>query len=573
MDINYEDERWAHMANNIPPEIPEDDLYLEIEKQYELNKAQLADNQKSIPVKLSKNMEEINDSMYASSKAIATSKHNKELIRDLQKNRLVGLRILGQEIKYATTLTYQNLLKPVRSLMKQFHQSDIRAYKKDIARATRQYEKVKESIDRKARKRMRRINLFNMRRGYFIYDEKTLPYTEAEQWKMDKYIAKLNVLNNLLQDSESRLAKVISAEEKNKDALDRARETIVSLKEEQRQPYIVPKEANEREVVVSDPKEKEPERVYEQPKEQPKRTPSIDKEFNKSQNAEMKKIEQGVPDTVIKDLKKQYLTNGQYHAALLVSQKFPQLQIEKDPYLKEMDPPKIVMAAYIMDKWEHEEHTLERLSKLSTVQLMEVGSMIDRGYDKSEIWNHINNDEAKEPVKPETPQSKEEPIVEKVVDITYSDDLNVAEVTKVVGDTTPAPEVHSNADNERTGAYDNRTLFDRSFTENMRLAADAAMLMQATRAYEVIKDRVQENRAVDFEVDGDAYRAQKDHSGEFYFTKYDYETSTYTPIDKDTAIVLISQNSKDFLAFVKEEQETNKNKGKDMNFSDSGMDR
>lgn len=558
MDINYEDERWAQFANNIPPEIPEDDLYVEIKNQYEQNRTELKNNQKNIPVKLARNMEEINDAMYASSRSIANSKHNKELIYDLQKTRLVGLRILGQEIKYATALTYQNLLKPVRSLMKRFHQADIQAYKKDISRVTKKYEKVKESIDKKARRRLRRINLFNMRRGYYIYDEKNLPYTEAEQIKMDKYTTKLRGLNGLLQDSEARLTKVISAEEKNKDTLDRVRETIVSLKGEQKQPYILPEETNERETIVSDPKEN----IKEGPKEKEtsknfQRSSSIDKEFNKKQIAEMKELEHDIPNDIKKELKKQFLTNGQYHAALLVSQKFPQLQIEKDPYLKEMDPPKIVMVAYIMDKWGREEHSLENLSKLSTVQLMEAGRMIDKGYDKTEIWEHISTPTT-DTEKTEIMQSKDEPVIEKVVDITYSDDLNVADVTKMVGNTTPAPEVQSNATDERTSAYDNRSLFDRSFTENMRLAADAAMLMQATKAYEVIKDRVQENRAVDFEVEGDAYRAQKDHSGDFYFTKYNYETSTYTPIDKDTAISLISNHSRDFLAFVKEDE---KNKG------------
>lgn len=531
MDINYDDERWAQIANSIPPETPSDDLSMEIEKQYSINQSQLAENQKSIPVKLSKNMDEINESIYASSKAIASSKHSKELIHDLQKNRLIGLRILSQEIKYATSLTYQNLLKPVRSLMKQFHQADIRAYKRDIGRITKQYEKTKEGIDKKARKRLRRINLFNMRRGYFIYDEKTLPYTEAEQWKMDKYISRLKVLDNLLQDSENRLAKVISAEEKHKNSLENVRETIVSLKDEQKQPYIVKEEVKEKETIVSDSQKQSAKSEKQKP------VPSIDKEFNKNQNTEMKKMEQGVPDSVIKDLKKQYLTNGQYHAALLVSQKFPHLQIEKDSYLKEMDPPKIVMAAYILDKSGMEAYNLERLSKLSTVEMVEMGHYIDKGLDKAEAWRYVND-----------------VIIERNTDITQSEDLDVNEAAKEFENAPPAPEMHSNEDNNRSEIYDNTSLFDRSFTENMRIAADAALLMQATRAYELIKNSINENRSVDFDIEGEAYRAQKDHSGSFSFMKYNYDSGEYTPISKDEAIRLISCNSNNFLAFVKSEK-------------------
>lgn len=556
MNENYlfDDARWEQLEEQVNRHIKPVETI--IEEQYQTNNRAIEKKKREgLPSPDATTLKQANAAIYKSAKDL-TGKS--KLTESLRINRAVGLKALSQYIKIAGISAYSKITAPARAILKHMYKSDINACKKEYDRINKKFSSIKETIDKRARRRLRRINLFNMRKGRATYGEDVLPYTPTEQKKLDRYEKRLNEISLYSNSIQLKLQKIIYQEEKETELIDNAKAQL----------GIGPAVQTDKEDINKDKKEHgQLENTYTEQSWKPKNdsqqidSRSAEKERAKNQQKEMKKLENGLDKKVIKTLKSMYLTNGQYHAALVVANKLPEVNIEKRENIKDMDASKIIPLSYICSKYPEQKDMFDALSKLSAKDLLDIGYGVD---DRTLDADKIMKLAAKEPFSSEefdkgetisesqTYERMEGEEPEKVIDITYAADLNSASVTKGAATSISSPVIISNDDEPISDIRDcDPSILYKSFEENLNSAIEKSQIARAEDIYRDFDEGLKSGEYIDFEIEGKAYRVEKDQTGKFKVSEYDFEeTNQYKELDKSQAIQKFAQYSKQIHEYV-----------------------
>ena len=427
----FNEERWEQLVAEVDGHIKPTDTM--IEEQYQSNNRAIEKKKREgMSNQEASTLKQANTAIYESAKDFAGKS---KLSESLRTNRVIGLKALSLQIKIAGVSAYTKIAAPARTILKLMYKSDIKACKKEHDRINQKFNSIKETIDKRARRRLRRINLFNMRKGRTTYGEEVLPYTPSEQKKIDRYENRLNEISLVSNAAQLKLQNILYKEEKETKFIDNAK-TQLGIAEPAK-----PDKSSDRNNI---PEQEQSGKYYtgqgmqKQYDTQQFDSRASEKERAKTQLKEMKALESGLDKKITKALKSMYLTNGQYHAALVVANKLPDVHIEKRETIKDMDASKIIPISYICDKCPEQKDMFDALSKLSAKDLLDIGyGLDDKILDGEKIMKMTQKPHSLEEIdKVETISESqtyermdgEDP--EKVIDVTYAADLNSASVTK-----------------------------------------------------------------------------------------------------------------------------------------------
>ena len=523
---NYDEEkRWMQFSADLSKR----ELTDAIKVQYKENQKALKQASSKMSRDTAINMQYINEIIYDSSRDIQKNPDIKDSLEEsLQRIRFAGLKILGEEIRFAAAVINQKIKAPARSILIKLHNLDAREYQKEYDKLYKMYSKIREKIDISAKKRLNRINRFYFKRNRQQFSEQNLPYSSRERRIIEKYHKELNKIKTNKNISEEKSSFIERQIQREKELIAKTRENIDILK----YPNLS-RQTQEQDKIKSN-SELQSESIQENDEYL-----KAAKENYRERKSQIKELEAETDKETIKALKKMFLTNGQYHSALSANKMFPDIGIADIPIIKDMDPDKIILCSYIYDKAEREHNGAELfsdLNKLNTVQLHDIGYKLDR--EEIEISNIPDIvieyiEERKNPNK-----GKE------IVDIIYSEDGHSAAIVKGDGFSTDSAIIVSYDNEQITDVHeDNPDILFEALENDLKVAQERAAQSNVERSLDALEKNLAKDESFEFGIEENAYKASIDN-GRLSVEKYDFETNSYKKISYENMIKEFVKNPK-----------------------------
>lgn len=522
----YDDPSWQAYMNQAVA-MSGDELDEAIDTAYEKNRAHIdALKNADIPEEIIDDVEMLNESVHNSAHSAALTLPEQNIADSVKRTRFAALKSLGSALKQAlitvrmcAVTTYDFIITPVQKIDIAINKSDAKAYKKAISQLENKLLKEKDKINEKALVRLRKINLKNMRDGKTTYDESMLPYTSAEQEKLDTIVKRLRNMRQKLAYTQNEI--------------DRCERRLISRKnfiEHDRQALMETKQSVHSAKDVSPATNTENSAKKHENKE--KTSPVRKKSEPPKQNKRLSQEEYAA-------IKAHHLSDAQFKTAILLVKNFPDIGLEN--YLTHDIP--VNKMPFLAKTYAELKDNVE-FDALKSLNISEVSSLA-RGLKEGVI----TREEAVEAVgsflelkaQVEKPQMSDTEI-EKPDVLAGKDEAEVKEEPDELLTERVEDSVVIDLDDQ------DKSLDDEIKKANIAAAENRSKKNKdmVTEVFKTISDELPNGSSIEFEVNGEMYKAVRNESGALSYKAYDWETSYYEHISKPRLMTTVLHHAKEF---------------------------